>query len=366
MKADLKNYYPAVSHPLILEMLAGFGLSATQLQFFRRYLEVEVKEGKTEATLTLQVGIPNHRRLSDLLGELLLLLLDYYLKHTARVQSIRLIDDICLIATDPDEAIKAWQALEKFCVSLGLTINEEKSGAICIGGTLPPELPVTPPVWSMVTINNKGEWLVDQTRFQNFLEQTRHLVNKTPFVIARVEEYNNSLNYLVRSLALRVKLDESHRESAGQAMRHFQNDFFGTGQSMVEGLRQLIRERFLGNSSSTRVPDGWLHWPITAGGLSLYHPLVLGHSYERRFSQSKVNPANFGLEKRPLNWQRSHNSWFAFYQALLEEVAPAQPEQNQVMETLVEDFIERGSEISIGQQESLSAYWRWIVYLYGP
>ena len=36
------------------------------------------------------------------------------------------------------------------------------------------------------------------------------------------------------------------------------------------------------------------------------------------------------------------------------------------METLVQDFIKRGSEVSNREQESLSPYWRWILYIYGP
>jgi hypothetical protein len=36
------------------------------------------------------------------------------------------------------------------------------------------------------------------------------------------------------------------------------------------------------------------------------------------------------------------------------------------MEALVSDFIRRGSEMSNSHQEGLSAYWRWILYLYGP
>jgi hypothetical protein len=36
------------------------------------------------------------------------------------------------------------------------------------------------------------------------------------------------------------------------------------------------------------------------------------------------------------------------------------------MERLVKDFIERGSEVSGHTQTQLSAYWRWVVYAYGP
>ena len=36
------------------------------------------------------------------------------------------------------------------------------------------------------------------------------------------------------------------------------------------------------------------------------------------------------------------------------------------MESLVKDFIARGSEVGGREQKGLSKYWQWIVYTYGP
>jgi hypothetical protein len=363
LKADLKDYYPSLPHELILEILARFGLNQQQLDFFRRFLQVKIKDGSQVETS--HRGVPNHRRLADLLGELVMLLLDHYLRRSARVQIIRMIDDICLIAASEEEAVKAWQALERFCEACGLRLNADKCGAVCVGGELPSTLPSKLPVWSMVTLNSQGEWSVDQPHFETYLEQSRQEVLKASSLIARVETYNNSLNYLVKALAMRLRLDENHRNSVGQAMLRFQNNFFGEGRGIVEELRDLIRERFLGQNSATsaELPDGWLHWPITAGGLSLYHPLVLATGYTETFRRRyPLTPP----EERPSNWQRQRNGWYNYYQQLLDQLEPEQPDRNQVMETLVRDFIQRGAEISLGGQHSLSVYWRWIVYLYGP
>ena len=130
-------------------------------------------------------------------------------------------------------------------------------------------------------------------------------------------------------------------------------------------LRQLIQERFTGAASSftAQLPDGWLHWPITAGGLSLLHPMVLATGYAESY---KRQPALTAPDERNSDWQRKSAHWYRYYKKLLAEVRPVDPRRNQVMETLVEDFIQRGAEISQGGQKSLSAYWRWIVYLYGP
>ncbi|HEX2909505.1 MAG TPA: reverse transcriptase domain-containing protein [Chloroflexia bacterium] len=440
LKADLKDYYPGLSHALLLELLARFGLEQKELGFFERYLAVRVSnrpggeerpEGQASraeeretgpeetATLSIRRGVPNHRRLADLLGELVLLLLDYHLRRTARVQVIRMIDDICLIASSQEEALKAWQALEEFCRAFGLELNRAKCGAVRVmpsaqvpdnttgredgepgttkgasfsqsrlplegveeDSSLPRVLPQQPPTWSMVTLNSRGEWSIDSDRFESYLEQSRQQVLKAGSLISQVEVYNNSLNYLVKALGMRLKLDASHRQSVRQAISRFHQDFFGPGEGMVEELGELIRERYLGagqgksvmgaavreeeRKAQTAIPDGWLYWPVTAGGLSLQHPLVIATAYAENFKKYKTPtpPDNSAL---PQDWQRRRNEWYHYYNQFLGKVSLQEPDPNQVMETLVQDFIRRGSEISLGNQHSLSTYWRWIVYLYGP
>jgi hypothetical protein len=368
LRADLKDYYPALSHEFLLEILARFGLNKEQLRFFGRYLRVPVKE-KDGTVVTITRGIPMHRRLADLLGEMVLLLLDAHIKRSARVLNIRMIDDICLIAASEEEAVKAWQALEEFCAACGLELNREKCGAVGVGQSrpLPPVLPQNLPIWSFITLNNKGEWSVNDARFATYIEQTRQQLNEANSLIAKVEVYNNALNYLVKALALRLRLDETHRQTAGQALARFQREIFGNGRAVAEELRELLRQRFLtaenGDVSDVQLPDGWLHWPITAGGLSLFHSLIMANSYATTFNRrSKITPP----DERSTAWQRRASGWHTFYARYLQEIEPSSPDSNDVMETLVRDFIRRGSEISLGEQTSLSAYWRWVVYIYGP
>ena len=64
--------------------------------------------------------------------------------------------DVLLIASDPAELIKAWQALEAWCAACGLALNLDKTGAIAIRGSLPAELPQAPPRWLFVTIDQSG------------------------------------------------------------------------------------------------------------------------------------------------------------------------------------------------------------------
>lgn len=112
-----------------------------------------------------------------------------------------------------------------------------------------------------------------------------------------------------------------------------------------------------------QLPEAWLHWPITAGGLGLRHASLRASIYAESFERRTppVPPL-----QRPGEWQRRDNEWARFYTALLVDVQPAAPVPNQVMETLVNDFINRGAGLSAGKQKTLSTYWRWILYIYGP
>jgi hypothetical protein len=51
---------------------------------------------------------------------------------------------------------------------------------------------------------------------------------------------------------------------------------------------------------------------------------------------------------------------------LVSEIEPQGPPALPSMERLVSDFINRGTEVSGRKQETLSEYWRWVVYTYGP
>jgi hypothetical protein len=125
----------------------------------------------------------------------------------------------------------------------------------------------------------------------------------------------------------------------------------------------MIRERFMDNGVTAELPEAWLYWPITAGGLGLRQAQLRAESYAAAFVQrtSVAVP-----DERPGDWQRRNNPWARFYSSLLAPVSPVAPTPSAMMETLVKDFISRGAELSAGQQKTLSPYWRWILYIYGP
>ena len=361
LKADLKDFYPRLSHELILSMLIRYGLPEKHLSFFQKFLRIPLRNA--EQIIWTSRGIPNFHSLSDLLGELLMDLLERFMQSSARVQIIRMVDDICFIATSESEMVKAWQRLRTFCANCGLLLNEEKCGSVCIGGKNPAELPTNQPSWFLITLNKDGQWQVNENAFQTYLEQARQEAQRKQSLLSQIEIYNTHLRHLVRSLFIATPLGNTHRRSIDTAMQTFQQTFLGAQGKIVDVLRTSIQQRFLGDASLTSLPEAWLYWPITAGGCGLTQSQLLSAIFSETYSQWPRHSAPNTLTE---NWQTHSQAWSTYYSSLLNPIGPCAPTSNPIMETLVTDFIRRGAEISAGKQKDLAPYWRWILYLYGP
>ena len=361
LKLDFRDFYPSLSHQVLLDILEQYGLSPTQRVFFHAFLHIPLQQNRQ--VVMSERGVPNYHHLSDLLGELVLGLFEQYVQRESRVEIFRLIDDICVLATSADEMFRAWQAVRTFCAAFGLVLNEEKCGSTCIGGLRLLPLPDAQPGWLLLTLDGQGQWKVNWSAFETYLEGARQQVKPMMPLISQIETYNAHLKYLVKALAMRVDLGSAHRRGISVAMERFSGAFFGDGQRMVETVRRVIHERFLDETSATQVPEAWLCWPITAGGCGLLQASLLAGSYAADYAR-RTRVAS--PEERSLDWQYRRNAWSSFYQSLTWEIRASEPVTNQVMEALVRDFIHRGSEMSNNQQVGLSSYWRWILSIYGP
>jgi hypothetical protein len=109
------------------------------------------------------------------------------------------------------------------------------------------------------------------------------------------------------------------------------------------------------------LPEALFYWPITAGGLGLTHPFI-----PIRALQPAQSPAEPPVPaSRSGDWQ-SQGAWGNFYRSLFVTLKLREPVSTPGLESLLNDFIQRGSEVGGRQQKGLSAYWKWVVYTYGP
>ncbi len=365
VKVDFKDFYASLRHDLLLDVLARFGVSEPQLDFFRRFLRIPLQQVEDTGQLaTVQRGVPNQRRLSDFLAELVLGLLDRFVWHAARVRLIRVIDDVCILASTAEDALGAWQAIGAFADACGLAFNMDKCGAVCIGaGEIPSLLPSSPPTWLYLVLGNDGQWRVHWPAFEAYLDQIRQQLRQARSIIAQVQVYNSGVMYLESALAMNITLDESHRRGISTALLRFHHQFGDERQGVVDLLRQSIQDRFLGAGPKTTLPEAWLYWPLTGGGLGLRQTAVVASMFA---TEAHVSPRFDVPDERTDDWQRGNREWGYYYRSLLSGFQPSEPAPGQVMETLVRDFINRGAELTDGEQTTLSTYWRWVLYIYGP
>jgi hypothetical protein len=347
----------------LLEMLRGLGLPDDGLAAVRRYLEVPyLIDGRI---VPGRRGVPMDQHLSHWMAEWLLRLMERYVHQHARVRIIRQIDDICLLSPDAEQIVSAWQGAIRFLEDCGLSINSDKCGACALGADLPRELPAAPPRWGLVALTPEAEWVVDEPAFRRFCEDTRAHVSAQHALLAKVTLYNAHLRFLASAVGLPLDLGDAHRASVNDALHRFDAEFFAPGEGIVVGLRKTIAERYLGDTELSHLPEGWMYWPITAGGLSLRSAFVLAGQFQQAFAERKEKRVA-RPPTRPDNWQNGDEKWSAYYNDQLENMKPAGPKESKVMKTLVDDFIARGQEISGGKQKGLSDYWRWILCIYGP
>jgi hypothetical protein len=361
VKIDLQDFYASIPHDVLLTVLEKVGVPERDRQFFQRFLSPPLLASESAQPVRMRRGVPMGFTLSGELAELVLRFLDRHIQRRARVQIVRLVDDVCLLTPKAEEAVAGWQAVEEFCAACGLQVNRAKSGALCLGGTPPAGLPRQRPRWGMLELDEQGNWHVHAETFQAHLAQTRERVEAAASIFAKVQQYNANARFLLNALALAVDLGEAHRQSTWEAIRTFHGSFFGPGRGIVAGLGDEIRARFQAELSD--IPDGWVYWPLTAGGLGLQNPLVKAGQYaESQRQRKRLEPPR----DRPPAWDTQENDWSEYYAWLLQRLTEAAPKDTKVMKTLVDDFIQRGQTVSSGKQKGLSPYWRWILYIYGP
>jgi Reverse transcriptase (RNA-dependent DNA polymerase) len=351
LKADLQNCYVSWSHESIIRLLRHFQLPARDLDFFRRYLAIPLRHGNE--IVYSQSGLPMNRILSDLLAELLLRILDHAIQQHTRAMIIRVIDDMFVLATSPDDASQAWKSIQQYCAAFGVHLNQGKCGARAFHATLPAELPQSAPCWLMLSLAEDGHWQVDEDAYAAFQKLIERRIQASPAILEQVRIYNAAAAYLQVSLGVRHNLDEQHRRHVHNILLRFHYHFMNGG--IVSWLRHQLQQRF---AVADSVPEAWFYWPITAGGLGLRHPVV-------PLATTSLHPIVAPPKERPANWLWGKGDWSSFYHAHFVQLLSKKIVPLQVMETRVNDFINRGQELSSGKQQSLSTYWHWILYTYG-
>jgi hypothetical protein len=363
VRTDLRDFYPRLSHALLLNVLERFGGPAVWRDFLARYLRVRVQTA--EGPRVVERGVPLDHRIGDVLADWLLLLLDLFVQRQADVPLLRLVDDIYFVSNDAEKARAAWQAIQRFCSGCGLETNKEKSGAVTIGGPVPDGLPAGPLTWCLLELHPDGAWRLNEPALDRLHGWARRQVRLGGTTLRMVRQYNECLRFLCASLGLGVELGLEHLEAVGRRLAHLQRNLFAPKHGIVDELQDRLRTCFRDERLQQRgLPEALLYWPVTAGGLGLLQPLLLVAAHEKGRPLRPEPPSHppAGSE----GWLQA-SAWTTFYvNGLVVPVEPAEPATTPMLKTLLQDFIARGGEVAGRKQTRLRPYWQWIVTTYGP
>ena len=372
-RTDIKDFFPSISHELVLFLVRRLGVSAAWTRFVGRWLEVVVSvEGEVREVTR---GVPLDHTLSVLVGELVMRLMESWVARDTSVRLMRFMDDVFFVAPDPDSASAVWAAIGAFCRAAGLELNLNKSGITQLdavgdasradtpSGDESGDLPSTPVRWGFLLLETDGDWRVDRARLDAFeVRLHKRLSSAELSIMGAIAIYNSYLRYLLRGCGLFAYLGETHIESVREAVSGLHRRVLDT-LNIAARLGVLMEARF-DIRDATTCPS-WLYWPGEAGGLELVDPALLIHSFEasRALQRNLTVP---GVEHEDADRERRHNAWYAFYLARLEGVVPVRPIRTSGLTNLLGDYQEQVLGSPAGPIESkLSPYREWLVAIWG-
>jgi hypothetical protein len=255
--------------------------------------------------------------------------------------------------------------------------------------TVPASLPQTRPRWGALRLQPDATWQVDEERVEALRAWTVEHVAAAPSVLQMASRYNAEMSYLIRSLGVLHHLGEGHLDRVTRPLIALHQNLAGPGQGIAEMI-QARAARVGGGEAAAHapIPGPLLYWPVTAGGLGLMQPSVVIEALPGDRAQREPRPTCLTERSWARLWQdiselrrqpsadprpwwvrgfiEQSSGWFQFLGALEETARLAEPATSPLLDPLIDDFIQRGSEVGSRAQKTISPYWRHVLHTYGP
>lgn len=193
-----------------------------------------------------------------------------------------------------------------------------------MGDALPGDVPRSPARWGMLRMEG-GRFTVDRDEVDAFAALTRARFDAHGALLDRVTVWREQLRYAWTWLAPVADLGGDHLVAVESAVSRVCG-------ALGDSLRRDIEARFLDGETSS-LPDAWLHWPLTAGGLGAPYvladlvPLRMGSAQRERlpvpaavddpdddrawgrwFAQRRSLPSRARRPSRRRRWPRSRRA----------------------------------------------------------
>lgn len=281
-RSEFETWSPSLPHSTILSVLAYFGMSKKWLGFFNAFLEAPlrfVKDGASAETRIRKRGVPGAHSLSTVCGEAVLFVLDYAVnQHADGAQLYRMHDDFWLWSSSHDTVVKGWEAVTRFTKTMGVTLNEGKTGTVRIrkDQSQPNEshssLPQGDIRWGFLQLDpSSGRFIIDQDMVDSHIDELVYQLTDKKSIFSYIQAWNTYAGTFFKSNFGKPAncFGRDHVDQILTTMTRIQKRIFKES-NIVEYLKQEIESRF----GVSNIPDGYLFFPTSLGGLELQNPFI--------------------------------------------------------------------------------------------
>lgn len=282
-RSTFHELYDTLPHQAIDHVMTFFGVSRKWTKFFRTYLEMplhclEAEEADAKVRKRRR-GAPALHILSDVFSESMLFCADFAVnRHTHGAFLYRLADDFWFWSHDGDEAVTAWQEIQKFAQTMGLSLDDAKSGSFSThpdasqGDKVREILPAGQIRWGMMYFDTlHHRFKIDQKMVDEHIAELKKQLSAKHSVLECIQVWN----------VYAVTFFDSNFGKAANCYGHdYVKEIIKThariqkavldGQNVAQWVKTMIEKRF----GVQDVADGFLFFPVELGGLELRNPFV--------------------------------------------------------------------------------------------
>lgn len=429
-RAQYERWNPLLPHSTIIAVMQHLGVSPDWLKFFKTFLEAPLSFADEEQIHHRKRGVPGSHALSDVLGEAVLFCLDVKVNRATNGSHLwRVHDDLWFFSAKHETTIEAWKAIQEFSTMMGLTPDLNKSGSVRAGiqaGQIGDDLPAGDIRWGFLGLDSKsGQFEIDQKMVDRHVaELHRQLSAKTNSVFSWIEAWNAYANsFFTTNFGKPANcFGQQHIDAVLSTLERAQRKLFDDSNSDASSVVQYLKQTLASRFDIHNIPEGYVFFPSALGGLELRNPFVLllqlrdnvskdPQSVLKSFTegeQEQYRIAKQRFEKGLLNrqQQRSNNSYvpadkdtffsfeeFVRYREEFSSLEVPAGSEKSLADTFTK-LLQRPNEEDIcvsselmtalnlmdtggvvsqegkcginGNWYGMSAYWKWVLGIYGP
>lgn len=273
------SWSPRLPHSTIRAVLSFYGLSEKWLSFFTTFLEAPLRftsDGINAETRIRRRGVPGAHALSSICGEAVLFVLDFAVnQETDGALLYRMHDDFWLWSHNHQTIINGWSAITKFASAMGVFLNDRKTGCTRIGSvsqTMHPSLPTGNVRWGFLILDARsGRFIIDQDMVDKHIADLQGQLETKKSVCSYIQAWNAYAGtfFLSNFGSHSNCFGRDHVDAVLNTLRKIQCSL-PEGQNIASHIRSMINNRF----GVEEIPDGFLYFPTSLGGLGLQNPFV--------------------------------------------------------------------------------------------